>query len=85
MQLLQASTCDGKTKGVNTLKKFDTQIVKDADVKEFQNLLIPLLEHMESDGYDCTIQYKPVIMCKPGEPDEIVYTALIVGVKEEKG
>ena len=66
------------------MKKFDTQIVEDKDKKEFQNLLITLLEHMELDGYDCKIQYRPVIMCKPGEPDEIIYTALIVGVKEEK-
>lgn len=66
------------------MKKFDMAIVKDSDPIEFQNILSTLVEHKEMDGYECKVQYRPVIMCKPGEPDEIIYTALIVGVKEEK-
>ena len=66
------------------MKKFNIQVVEDRKKEEFQNLLTTLIEHMELDGYECKVQYKPVVMCRAQEPDEIIYTALIVGVKEEK-
>ena len=85
MCLLQIRFDDGTHKGVSGwMNSYNIQVVEDKDKKEFQNLLTSMLEHMELDGYECKIQYKPVVICKPQEPDEIIYNALIIGVKEKE-